>query len=56
MPTSPINEDTTHFGHRTWRNQIGTDQETSSLLASFHILEGAIQITSGKNGSWGVEV
>lgn len=27
---------TTHVGHRTWRNQICTDKEASSLLASSH--------------------
>lgn len=32
----PIAEDTTHFDHRSWRNQVDTDQEVSSLLASFH--------------------
>lgn len=26
----------THVGHRTWRNQIRTDKEASSLLASSH--------------------
>lgn len=32
----PIDEDTTHSGHMTWRNQAGTDLEASSLWTSFH--------------------
>lgn len=27
-------EDTAHFGHRIWRNQVGTDREASFLLSS----------------------
>lgn len=29
---------TAHTGHRTWRNQVGTDQEASSPLTSSHRL------------------
>lgn len=29
-------EDAAHFGHRAWRNQVGTNQKASSLVASFH--------------------
>jgi hypothetical protein len=30
---TPLQKTPIHFGHRTWRNQVGTDQETSSSLA-----------------------
>lgn len=35
-----IVEDLTYFAHRTWRNQVGTDQE-ASLLPVFTVPEGA---------------
>lgn len=31
-----IAEGPTHFAHRIWTNHVGTGQETSSLLVSFH--------------------
>lgn len=43
----PIAEDNIYFGHRTWRIQDGTDQESTSLLAIFIELEGAIQAPEG---------
>lgn len=53
---SPIAENTTYSKHRPWRNQAGTDLETSFLLADQIIrvdrlapipLEGATHITRG---------
>lgn len=35
-----IAEDSPGFHHRTWKSQIGTDQEASCLLARFYLREG----------------
>lgn len=47
LMSNPTAKDPTRFGHRTWRNQAGTDPEAPSLLVYFHILEGAIQAGGG---------
>lgn len=31
-----LTEDIVYISHRTWKNQIGTDLQVSSLLVSFH--------------------
>lgn len=33
----PAAEDTAHFDCRTWKNQAGSELQTYSLMASFHI-------------------
>jgi hypothetical protein len=37
-----------HIGCRTWRNQAGTKQETSSLLDSFHSAGNVTQAAEGR--------
>jgi len=37
LDSKTLAEDTTDIGHRVWRNQVGIDWETSSLLASFYV-------------------
>lgn len=40
---SPMTEDSTHFSHRMWRNEVGAGQEASLLLASFHGTGGYVE-------------
>lgn len=40
---SPMTEDTIHFSHRMWRNEVGAGQEASLLLASFHGTGGYVR-------------
>lgn len=35
----PITEDTTHFGQRTWKHQVGTDWELASFWPAFIMAE-----------------
>lgn len=39
----PIAEDTTRVGHRTWRNQVGIDQEEVPSLLAFLVPGSAVQ-------------
>lgn len=36
----PVAEDTTYLGHRTWKNQAGTELEAYFLQACVHSVRG----------------
>lgn len=48
LMADPIAEGTMHNDHRTCRNQAGTKQESSVMLASFIVLESATSAAGGK--------
>lgn len=39
----PSDEDITHFGHKAWRNQAGTDRKLPPCWLAFTVLKGAVQ-------------
>lgn len=44
LTEDPFSEVIAHIGQKTWRNLVNTGLEVSSLLASFHINQGAVEL------------